>query len=81
MGLHWELNVVMLGTSNTGDIEVFGRRPLSCLALPALNVTRKCLLQEKHTNCVIQYRMINPENTHMSGIIQTEQVIFRNICI
>jgi hypothetical protein len=29
----------------------------------------------------VQCKMINSENMHRSNILQTEQVIFRNICV
>lgn len=40
LGLLWELNVVMLGTSNA-DIEAFGRSSLSHLPLLTLKMMRK----------------------------------------
>lgn len=39
------------------------------------------LPQGKAHQLVIQYQMASPENTHASNIIQTEQVIFRCICV
>lgn len=81
MGLHWKLNVVMLGTRHIGNIKVFGRRSLSRLALSCFKCDKKKSSPGKAHQLVIQYRMINPEITHMSDIIQTKQVIFRSKCI
>lgn len=30
---------------------------------------------------VMQYEVVSPKNIHMSNIILTEQIIFRNMCV
>lgn len=42
---------------------------------------RNSLTQGRAHALGIQYQMVGPENVHTSNIIQTEQAIFRNMCI